>query len=77
MLKLKNSAGQILGFHRFRKKYSRAISVSDVTDDLCSEYKADLYTARKDTVSSKPGSQKVILKIFMEYFVVCPAELKE
>ena len=77
LLKSKNSAGQILGFHRFPKKYSRAISVCDVTDDLCSECKADLHTEHKDSVSSEPGSQKVILKIFTEYFVVCPVELKE
>ena len=77
MLKSKNSAGQILGFYRFPKKYSRAISVCDVTDDLYSECKADLHTEHKDSVSSEPGSQKVILKIFTEYFVVCPVELKE
>ena len=42
LLKSKNSAGQILGFHRFPKKYCRAISVFDVTDDLCSYFESDL-----------------------------------
>ena len=56
LLKLKNSAGQILGFHRFPKKYSRAISVCDVTDDLYSENEADLHMEHKDSVSSEPGS---------------------
>ena len=48
--------GQILGFHRFPKKYCRAISVCDVTDDLYSEYEPDLHTEHKDSVSSEPGS---------------------
>ena len=39
--------------------------------------KADLHRECKDSVSSEPGSQKVILKIFTEYFVICPVELKE
>ena len=49
----------------------------DVTDDLYSEYEADLHTEHKDSVSSEPGPRKLILKIFTEYFVVCPVELKE
>ena len=56
LLKWKNSAGQILGFYRFPKKYCRAISVCDVTDDLYSECEADLHTEHKDSVSSEPGS---------------------
>ena len=61
LLKSKNSAGQILGFHRFLKKYCRVISVCDVTDDLHSEYEADLHDhmKHKDSVSSEPSSQKV------------------
>ena len=56
LLKLKNSVGQILGFHRFPKKYCWAISVCDITDDLYSEYKADLLMEHKDSVSSEPDS---------------------
>ena len=48
--------GQILGFYRFPKKYCRAISVCDVTDDLYSECEADLHTEHKDSVSSELGS---------------------
>ena len=44
LLKSKNSAGQILGFHCFPRKYCRAISACDVTDDLCSELEADIHT---------------------------------
>ena len=60
MLKSKNSrsAGQILSFHRFPKKYSRAISVCDVTDDLCSEYKADSSYRTQGSVSSEPAPRK-------------------
>ena len=40
LLKSKNSARQILCFHCFTKKYCRAISVCDATDDLFSQCKA-------------------------------------
>ena len=72
LLKSKNSAGQILGFHRFPKKYRRAISVFDVTDDLCSEYKADFHTEHKDFVSSELGSQKVSFEDFYGIFRSLP-----
>ena len=62
LLKSKNSAGQILGFHRFPKKYCRAISVCDVTDDLCSEWEADVHTEpRRIRIVSHNASDKVIL----------------
>ena len=63
--------GQILGFHRFPNKNCRAISVCDVTDDLYSQYEADLHREHKDFVSSELGSQKVDVEIFTEYFAVC------
>ena len=44
LLNSRNSVGQILCFHRFPKKYCRAISVCDVTDDLCSLCEADVRT---------------------------------
>ena len=73
LLKSKNSAGQILGFHRFPKKYCRAISVCDVTDDdLYSQYEADLHTEHKDFVSSELGSQKVNFADFYVMFRSLP-----
>ena len=76
LLKSKNSAGQILGFHRFPKKYCRAISVCDVTDDLCSEWEADVHTEPRSLFPSSRAPREFILKIFKEYFVVCPVELQ-
>ena len=72
LLKSKNSAGQILGSHRFPKKYCRTISVCDVTDDLCSQYEADLHTKHKDFVSSELGSQKVNFEDFYGIFRSLP-----
>ena len=40
------------------------------------ECEADLYTERTDFVSSDPAPRKFILKIFKQYFVVCPVELQ-
>ena len=65
LLKSKNSAGQIFGFHRFPKKYCRAISVRDVTG---SQYEADLHMEHKDFVSSELGSQKVNFEDFYGIF---------
>ena len=76
MLKSKNSAGQILGFHRFPKKYCRAISVCDVTDDLCSQCEGDVHTEPRSLFPWSWAPRKLILKILKEYFVVCPVELQ-
>ena len=76
LLKSKNSAGQVLSFHRFPKKYFRAISVCDVTDDLYSEYEANLHTNTKILFPQSRAPRKLILKIFMEHFVACPVELQ-
>ena len=76
LLKSKNSAGQILGFHRFPKKYCRAISVCDVTDDLCSEWEADVHTEPRSSFPRRRAPREFILKIFKEYFVVCSVELQ-
>ena len=69
--------GQILSFHRFPKKYCRAISVCDVTDDLYSECEADLHTKRKDSVSSEPGSQRVNFEDFYGIFRSLPCGTQE
>ena len=69
--------GQILGLYRFPKKYCRAISVCDVTDDLYSEYEADLHRHTRILFPQSRAPRKLILKIFTEYLVVCPVELKE
>ena len=61
--------GQILGCHRFpKKKFCRAISVCDVTNDLYSQCKADLHREHKDFVSSELGSQKVNFEDFYGIF---------
>ena len=64
LLKSKNSAGQILGFHRFPRKYCRAISVCDVTDDLCSELEADVHTEPRSLFPRSRAPREFILKIF-------------
>ena len=76
VLKSKNSAGQILGFHRFPIKYCWAISVCDVTDDLWSWCEADLHTKPRSLFPRSRAPRKFILKIFKEYFVVCLLELQ-
>ena len=76
LLKSKNSVGQILGFHRFPKKYCWAIFVCDVTDDLFSQCEADLHTEPRILFPQSRAPRKLILKIFTEYFVVCPVELQ-
>ena len=70
LLKSKNYAGQILGFHRFPRKYCRAISVCDVTDDLCSELEADVHTEPRSLFPRSWAPREFILKIFKEYFAV-------
>ena len=76
MLKSKNSAGQILGFIVFRKNIvGRFLSVTSLMIFALSAKLTFIRNTR--IVSSEPGSQRVILKIFSEYFVVCPVELKE
>ena len=77
LLKSKNSGGQILGFHRFPKKYCRAISVCDVTDDLYSQYEADVSYRTKEFASKEPGPQIVNFEDFLGIFLVCPVELQE
>ena len=72
LLKSKNSAGQILGFHRFPKKYCPAISVCDVTDDLCSQCEADVSYRTKEFVSTEPGSQIVNFEDFRGIFRSLP-----
>ena len=72
LLKSKNSAGQILGFHRFPKKYCRAISVFDVTDDLCSQCEADVHTELRSLFPRSWAPRKSILQIFKEYFCSLP-----
>ena len=47
-----------------------AISVYDVTDDLYSEYEADVHKEHKDFVSLEPDSQKVNVKDFHGIFHV-------
>ena len=74
LLNSKNSAGQILGFHRFSEKYCRTISVCDVTDNLYSEDEADLHREHKDFVSSEPGSQEVYFERFLRNIRSLPCE---
>ena len=76
LLNLKNSAGQILGFHRFPRKICQAISVCDVTEDLYSQCEADFHTEPRMLFSQGRALRKLILKIFTEYFVGCPVELQ-
>ena len=71
LLKSKNSARQILGFHRFPKKYCRAISVCDATDDLFSQCKADLHMYQ-GFCFSEPGSRKVNFEDFYGIFCSLP-----
>ena len=66
-VKVEELCGTNSRFSSFSEKYCRAISVCDVTDDLCSEWEADVHTEPRSLF---------ILKIFKEYFVVCPVELQ-
>ena len=74
LLKSKTSAVHILGFHRFPKKYCRAITVCDVTNDVYSQCEAHLHTEPRILFCQSRDLRKLILKIFTKYFVVCPLE---
>ena len=63
-------------FSSFSEKYCRAIFVCDVTDDLYSEHEADFIRNTRILFPQKRAPRKFILKIFKEYFVVCPVELQ-
>ena len=64
--------GQILGFHRFPKKYCWAISLCDVTDDLCSQCEADVSYRTKEFASTEPVLQIANFEDFLGIFLVCP-----
>ena len=59
-------------FPSFSEKYCRTISVFDVTDDLYSEYEADLHLEHTDFVFSEPSSQKVYFEDFKRIFRSLP-----
>ena len=63
-------------FSSFSEKYCWAISVCHVTDDLYSKNEGYFHRKHKDFFPQSRAPRKLILKIFMEYFVVCPVELQ-
>ena len=67
-VKVEELCGTNSRFPSFSEKYCRAIPACDVTDDLYSEYEADLHTEHKDFGSSEPGSQKVYFEDFYGTF---------
>ena len=54
-IKVEELCGTNSWFSLFSEKDYWAISVCDVTDDLYSEYEADLHMEHNDFVSSEPG----------------------
>ena len=71
-VKVEELCGANSQFPSFSEKYSRAISVCDVTDDLCSEHEADLHTEHKDPVSLEPDSKRVNFEDFYGIFRSLP-----
>ena len=73
---MKNSAGQILGFHRSPKNIvGRFLSVTSLMIVSLSTKLTFIQNTRILFPQSR-APKKFILKIFTEYFVVCPVELQ-